>query len=312
MTQLSVIMPVFNQEQYVALAISSILKQSFKDFEFIIVDDGSTDRTIEIIESFDDSRIRLIRAEHGGFIAALKLATREAKGKWVARMDSDDICPPDRLEKQMKFLAEHPECVFVSASYGVVTPAGKLLLPESTGNFRYVEPADITAAKFLFADPATIFDRGLALEEGYDDQWQNEKPLWYRLLSRGKGVALDDPLYFMRWRMGSVSRGQLAKKGIGMNAGVRAKYDPENASQRPKTVSSRASLKDERRCVYFFAAARDRRAAMKIALQTLRRFPFHRGAFELLLVATGLRRPAKLYGPCGVQFSPKTIRLLDR
>jgi len=108
---ISVIMPVFNQERYVADAIKCILNQTYKDFEFIIVDDGSTDRTVEIIKSFDDKRIQLICAEHEGFLSALKRAMNAAQGKWLARMDSDDVCPPDRLERQMDFLKAHPECI---------------------------------------------------------------------------------------------------------------------------------------------------------------------------------------------------------
>src|SRR5688572_25505591 len=105
-------MPVHNQERYVADAISSILRQTYKDFEFIIVDDGSTDKTTEIIENFTDPRIRLVRTGHKGFIDALTVASEEAKGRWLARMDSEDICAPDRLQRQIDFLKKHPECVF--------------------------------------------------------------------------------------------------------------------------------------------------------------------------------------------------------
>ena len=91
MTLVSVVMPVYNQERYIATAIKSILEQTYSSFEFIIVDDGSTDRTIEIVESFADERIRLIRAPHAGFIAAISRGVAEATGKWIARMDSVPI-----------------------------------------------------------------------------------------------------------------------------------------------------------------------------------------------------------------------------
>ena len=97
----TVLMPVYNGELYIRYAIDSILCQSFKDFELLIVNDASTDRTVEIIESYTDSRIRLVHNEinlkHG---VALNRGLELAQGQYIARMDSDDISCPARLEKQ--------------------------------------------------------------------------------------------------------------------------------------------------------------------------------------------------------------------
>jgi len=228
MTALSVIMPVYNQEKYVADAVRSILDQTYRDFEFIIVDDGSTDRTIEIVESFEDERIRLIRAPHEGFVKALGRATRDARGEWLARMDSDDICPPHRLARQMDFLAQHPECVLLTTAYGIITPNEKFLAPKNTADWQYVEPADITLGAIPFCDPATVFQRKLALETGYDDDIAVESPLWYKLLKTGKGAILREPLYFIRWRLGSLSRGLLKAEGNTSSFRARDKYDHPN------------------------------------------------------------------------------------
>jgi glycosyltransferase involved in cell wall biosynthesis len=300
---ISVIMPVFNQERYVADAIKCILSQTYKNFEFIIVDDGSTDRTVEIIKSFDDKRIRLICAPHEGYVSALRKATHEAQGKWLARMDSDDLCSPERLEKQLNFLEAHPECVFLTTVYGIVTPNDKFLAPPKSSKWHYVEPSDITLAKKLFCDPATLFNRQIALEIDYDENLGNESPLWYRLLDHGKGVILDEPLYYIRWRIGSFSRGQI-KNAAELHYQVRFKYDNSNAVKIERNTPNKIDIRNEKRAVYYSVTAGDFRAARKTAYETWRRFPLNLETLKLMLISIGMRRRKAVEGPCQVNFSP--------
>ena len=96
---ISVCMPVYNASRYLRDCIDSILSQSFTDFELLIVDDGSTDDSVEIIRSYSDSRIRLIENKHD-YIGSLNLLLQEARGKYIARMDADDVMLPNRLETQ--------------------------------------------------------------------------------------------------------------------------------------------------------------------------------------------------------------------
>lgn len=106
---ISVIMPVYNGEQYLKEAVDSILHQTFKDFEFIIVNDGSTDKTEEIILSYSDKRIRYIQNKQNLKIAkTLNKEIELAKGKYIARMDADDISLPERFEKQIQFMRDNP------------------------------------------------------------------------------------------------------------------------------------------------------------------------------------------------------------
>lgn len=108
---ISVVMSVYNGEKYLDEAIESILKQTYKDFEFIIINDGSTDKSLEIIEKYkkQDERIVLISRENKGLIASLNEGIKKAKGKYIARMDADDISLPNRFEQQIKFLEKNPE-----------------------------------------------------------------------------------------------------------------------------------------------------------------------------------------------------------
>lgn len=107
----SVIMPAYNAEEYIRTAIESILEQTFKDFEFIIVNDCSTDSTLKIIEGYakKDKRIKIISNKENQRIAkTLNNALKEAKGKYVARMDADDWSYPDRIEKQVRLMEKNP------------------------------------------------------------------------------------------------------------------------------------------------------------------------------------------------------------
>lgn len=108
---LSVIMSVFNADNYLRDSIESVLSQTYKDFEFIIINDGSNDKSLEIINSFcnKDSRIILINRENKGLIYSLNEGIKIAKGLFLARMDADDICLPNRFEEQIKFLNNNSE-----------------------------------------------------------------------------------------------------------------------------------------------------------------------------------------------------------
>lgn len=111
-------MSVYNGATYLREAIDSILNQSFRDFEFIIVNDGSTDESLRIIKSYEDTRIVLIDNEgNKGLIYSLNTAFQQAKGKYIARMDADDVSLPDRLQKQFNFLEEHTEIGVCSCHY---------------------------------------------------------------------------------------------------------------------------------------------------------------------------------------------------
>ena len=104
-------MPVYNGDAYLEEAIASVLHQTFRDFECIIVNDGSTDGTGAILESYEkaDPRIRIYHQENKGMIAALNLGCRAARGKYIARMDADDVCYPRRLEKQLQRIEQDPQ-----------------------------------------------------------------------------------------------------------------------------------------------------------------------------------------------------------
>jgi glycosyltransferase involved in cell wall biosynthesis len=141
MSVVSVLMPVYNGEQYLAEAMESILRQSFGDFEFIIVNDGSTDGTDRIIKSYSDSRIKYMNfAQNVGLSEALNAGLAVAQGKYIARMDADDLSAPTRLAAQVKFLEEHADHVAVGCFVAKLDQNRKLLVSEGG---RFLDDEDL-------------------------------------------------------------------------------------------------------------------------------------------------------------------------
>ena len=119
--RITVLMPVYNAERHLREAIDSILAQSFKPFEFLIIDDGSTDRSASIIASYRDERIRFFRNETNlGISATLNKGIALSSCELIARMDADDISHPQRLQKQFGFMKRNPACALLSTWARVV------------------------------------------------------------------------------------------------------------------------------------------------------------------------------------------------
>ncbi|PKV62785.1 glycosyltransferase family 2 protein [Pontibacter ramchanderi] len=137
MPLVTVLMPVYNSEKYLATAINSILNQTLHDFEFLIIDDGSTDKSIEIVKQYDDSRIRFYEnTDNLGITNTLNRGIELASTQYIARMDADDISYPERLKLQFEYLKENPACALVSSHVEVISE-NSLLVHEERYNAKY-------------------------------------------------------------------------------------------------------------------------------------------------------------------------------
>ena len=161
---ISVIMPTYNTKlEMLKESVESILNQTFRDFEFIIVDDGSTNGTDEYLNGIQDNRVRIIKNPHNiGITKSLNIGLREAGGKYIARMDADDISLPERLEKQFKYMEAHPDVVMCGCwleDFGEKTAIRKI----------HIGDMDHYRIKTLFANPGpwhpTMFIRHETLIE---------------------------------------------------------------------------------------------------------------------------------------------------
>jgi glycosyltransferase involved in cell wall biosynthesis len=113
--KVSIILPVYNGEAYILKAVNSMLRQTFADFECIIIDDCSTDQTVELVNTLQDNRIKLIvKPNNTGYVKSLNMGIQLATGTYIARMDADDIALPERLGKQVDYLDNHPETAVVA------------------------------------------------------------------------------------------------------------------------------------------------------------------------------------------------------
>jgi len=132
--QISVLMPVYNAKKYIKAAVDSILNQTFTDFEFIIINDGSTDGTLAILEKYakKDTRIRLISRENKGLVATLNEGIALAKAPLIARMDADDIALPERFSVQKDYLDKHLSVVCLGSRARVIDAKGRFLITTRT------------------------------------------------------------------------------------------------------------------------------------------------------------------------------------
>ena len=117
-------MSVYNGMPYVCDAVDSVLKQTFQDFEFVIVDDGSTDETSRFLDAVTDSRVKVLRQENKGLGKPLNKWMRTCQGDYIMRLDADDRCHPERAQKQLDFLDAHPEVILAGTQYQVFSDYG--------------------------------------------------------------------------------------------------------------------------------------------------------------------------------------------
>lgn len=194
---LSVVLSTYNDEKYIAESINSILNQTYPYFEFIIVNDGSTDNTLSIIKSFDDSRIRLIDKPNTGLVDSLNIGVKAAKYDWIARMDGDDIAEPNRFEEEIEYLKEG--VAVVSAGIRIIDAEGKITSVPSSKRF-LVNYATRLGLQFI-VHPLAIFNKDIwGKVGGYDSyMYKNEDcDLWVKMSFWGKLIVLDKKL--LRYR----------------------------------------------------------------------------------------------------------------
>nr|QNO55030.1 hypothetical protein FPOEFMDM_00015 [Methanosarcinales archaeon ANME-1 ERB7]QNO55101.1 hypothetical protein MNNOGLJF_00015 [Methanosarcinales archaeon ANME-1 ERB7] len=203
---ISVVMSTYNEEKYVKDSIASILNQTFSDFEFIIIHEyGSTDRTLEILKCYSvlDERINiLINDEYIGFAESLNKGIKNAKGKYIARMDAGDISHPERFEKQVKFLEEHEDVCIVGTWAYWIKKDKKII-----GEWR--PPAVINNISLFKISPAihsSIMIRKKLFEEigNYNSKYRAEDfELYMRAMKNGFGIAnIQDFLINIAYREG--------------------------------------------------------------------------------------------------------------
>lgn len=211
-TGVTVLMPVFNGERYVAAAIESVLAQTHRDFEFLILDDGSTDSTPAILAGYAarDARVRVVRHENQDQPATLNRGLALARHDWVAIMDHDDVCAPQRLERQLATLRAHPEARLIGSWAIEMNAAGEPLRTRGWGPVTVEEFRSLHAAgrRVPLVHPSVLMHRGTVLElGGYDPAFgpSADTELWTRVAQAHPIVVTPEPLLFYRIHRESMS-----------------------------------------------------------------------------------------------------------
>lgn len=205
--RLSVVMAARDADAWVGAAVDSILAQTHRDFEFIVIDDGSADRTGAILDAYRDPRLKAIHRPQAGLTGSLNHAFRLTRAPLVARMDADDLATPERFARQLEFLETHPEVGLLGTGCHEVSPTGEILRtvtpPVDDGAIRraliranpFVHSSVVVRREALEA--AGFYDERLPVAQDYD--------LWFRMSQVTRMANLREPLVLRRLTPGRVS-----------------------------------------------------------------------------------------------------------
>jgi glycosyltransferase involved in cell wall biosynthesis len=204
--KITVLMPVYNCELYIQEAVDSILNQTFTDFEFLIIDDASSDSTVSLIKKYNDPRIQLIEKPiNTGYTNSLNLGLQLAKGKYIARMDGDDISLLERFAKQVAFLEANPAVILCGTWYSIIGSDRIVKVPESHDAIKVallkgncLAHPSVMIRKRSLEVFSTVYDVSKEPAEDYD--------LWVRLVMEGKLYNLQEVLLDYRTHSNQVTK----------------------------------------------------------------------------------------------------------
>ena len=203
----SIIMPSYNAEQYIAESIQSVIAQTFPDWELVITDDRSSDNTVTIIQSFSEQDPRIcfqVAETHSGIAGTRNLCIARARGRFVSFLDNDDLWVPEKLEKQLRFMKEH-DCSFSYSAYELMkedgTPKGKVIKTAGVIDYNKYLRNTIIGSGTIMLD--TIKTGPLTMP---DNATSDDMALWCRILKAGhKAYPINEVLMKYRVRSNSAS-----------------------------------------------------------------------------------------------------------
>jgi hypothetical protein len=294
----SVVMSVYNDDLYVDTAIDSILEQTFEKFEFIIVNDGSTDDTQDIINSYTDDRIRIIENNSNiGLTRSLNRGLEHARGRYIARQDADDVSRIDRLERQVSYLDRNPSVAMVGSGVALVDESGII-------RNRRITLTHPTLSNILQKNRfvhGSVLMRHDVLNEvgGYDNFFKTvqDYDLWLRIANRYSVRNIPAPLYQLRVHNGSIYISNL-KKSLLYERYARARLQGGVSEADQNTVESegidayREYLDDTTRASFYRAIATatlrygNRIEAKQACRHAIQYNPSHPLAYVLFILAT--------------------------
>jgi glycosyltransferase involved in cell wall biosynthesis len=292
---ISVLLPAYNTARYVAEAVESILAQTYADFELLIVDDGSTDDTPRILRRYAerDRRIHLVSRPNTGYVIALNEMLARSRGEFIARMDADDIAVPTRFERQMSYLADHPDCVMVGSRVLIIDPDGSpLTVMGEALTHEEIDSALMVARGQMVYHPSVIIRRQPLLEVGsYREEFETveDLDLFLRLAEVGRIVNLEEPLLKYREHTGKVGHVRAAKQAETVQLVLEAAYHRRGRAFSREIVENKIRPVDQserqRTWAWWALLAGNVSTARKHAAACLMREPFSLQTWRLFYCA---------------------------
>ena len=247
--RVSVVMAVYNRADYLPQALASIRWQTFTDWECVCVDDGSTDDTPRVLAGFAaaDPRFRVLRQENSGVAIALTRGDAAARGEWIARMDSDDVAVPTRLEKQLAFVDANPDCVGLGGAVLLTDPTGAPLGRSSYATeHETIEREMLSGRGQTIAHPTLFFRRAVIDRVGsYRAEYEaaHDPDFIVRLATAGRLANLSEVLLLYRQHPGNFCRTRQVEIARQMIDVVREAHEARGLDFDPEVARSMAVIR---------------------------------------------------------------------
>lgn len=292
----TVLLPVHNAQRYLRAAVGSVLRQTFRDFELIVVDDGSTDASAGILQAFarQDRRVRVITRTQSGIVGALNDGLKAGGGDLVVRMDADDIAEPGRLAAQVQFMATHPRCVAVGTDVLFTDPEGGPLIRRNpaTAHERIMDQLLVGNGGALI-HPSVMFRREAMERVGqYREryQWIEDLDIYLRLSEVGELANLAEVHLRYRQHLKSINRTHAKREDLrweitNLHRGRHGLVSIGNENDEATLPSSRAGWR--RHWAYDAARGGQWLSARKNACRALLLGPFDRENWRCLRYVIG-------------------------
>lgn len=288
----SVVMAVYNGEKYIKETIDSVLNQSFTDFEFIIVNDGSTDNTTSILAGYTDKRIQIINQKNVGLSKSLNNGIAYAKGKYIARIDADDRCHINRLEKQLAYLSINQDVVLVGSNANIIDEEGNFLYTSEV--IKSVENLKIFEEHNPFLHSSVIFKKEIFNQcKGYDEEIIHhfeDKLLWKKMFNYGKMVNLNEALIDYRITPNSITN--KTRKAFILQKKISNAYMEGNTidtedyrkfiAMTQLSTCKKCSMYHNRIAKIYLLKHRNKKKAFEHIKRSFKNVPFNIGALKLI------------------------------
>lgn len=290
----SVLLPVYNAGNYLGKAIESVLTQSFTDFELLLLNDGSSDGSLEILERYSakDTRCRVHSWPNRGLIATLNEGIRLAKAEIIFRMDADDICHPARFEKQMAYLDQHPECVALGSRVMLIDPDGQPIMTfVDATTHDTIDQAHFTGRGGAIPHPSAAMRKSVLTKlGGYREAFPHAEDidLFLRLAEVGQLANLPEVLLDYRQHLSSIGYKhrdvQMTSTRRAVAEAARRRSIPESNVVNSFELTTKAPcLADiQRKWSWWALSGKNVATARKYAWKAFKSSPFEIENFKLL------------------------------